>query len=86
MFSGENALEISLEIVLDISLEIASEIPSDLSECSLCVLCLILVPRSREKLQEFFQSVQYTCCFVNNTVTYFNLFVCPFKKRDVSVM
>ena len=32
------------------------------------------------------QSVQYTCCFVNNTVTYFNLFVCSFKKRDMSVM
>ena len=27
------------------------------------------------------------CCFENiNTVTYFNLLVCPFKKRDMSVM
>ena len=25
-------------------------------------------------------------CFVNNTATYFNLFVCSFKKRDMSVM
>ena len=29
----------------------------------------------------------YACCFVNiNTVTYFNLFLCPFKQRDMSVM
>ena len=28
----------------------------------------------------------YACCFVNNTVTYFNLFVCLFKQRDMSVM
>ena len=27
------------------------------------------------------------CCFVNiNTATYFNLFLCPFKQRDMSVM
>ena len=26
-------------------------------------------------------------CFVNgNTVTHFNLFLCPFKQRDMSVM
>ena len=24
----------------------------------------------------------YACCFVNNTVTYFNLFVCPSKLRN----
>ena len=24
--------------------------------------------------------------WVNNTVTYFNLFMCPFKKHDMSVM
>ena len=41
--------------------------------------------KSREKLQELFQSV--CVLFVNiNTVTYFNLFLCPFKQRDVSVM
>ena len=29
----------------------------------------------------------YACCFVNiNTATYFNLFLCPFKQRDMSVM
>ena len=28
----------------------------------------------------------YACCFVNNTVTYFNLFVYPSKLRDMSVM
>ena len=41
--------------------------------------------KSREKLQELFQSV---CgLFVNvNTVTYFNLFLCPFERRDMSVM
>ena len=27
------------------------------------------------------------CCFVNiNTATYFNLFLCPFKQHDMSVM
>ena len=39
--------------------------------------------KSREKLQEKFVSE----CFVNgNTVTHFNLFLCPFKQRDMSVM
>ena len=28
----------------------------------------------------------YACCFVNNTVTYVKLFVCPFKRRDMFVM
>ena len=29
----------------------------------------------------------YACCFVNiNTATYFNLFLCPFKPRDMSIM
>ena len=28
----------------------------------------------------------YACCFAKNTVTYFNLFVCPFMQRDMSVM
>ena len=29
----------------------------------------------------------YACSFVNiNTVTCFNLFLCPFKQRDMSVM
>ena len=27
----------------------------------------------------------YACCFVNNTETYFSLFVCPCKLRGVSV-
>ena len=37
--------------------------------------------KSREKLQELFQ------CFVNgNTVTHFNLLLCPFKQRDMFVM
>ena len=27
----------------------------------------------------------YACCFVNNTETYFSLFVCPFKLRGMSV-
>ena len=41
--------------------------------------------KSREKLQELFQSV--CVLFVNiNTVTYFNLSLCPFKQRDISVM
>ena len=41
--------------------------------------------KSREKLQELFRSV--ACCFVNmNTATYFNLFLCPFKQRNMSVM
>ena len=31
--------------------------------------------------------IVYACCFVNiNTVTYFKLFLCPFKRRDMSVM
>ena len=31
--------------------------------------------------------LEYACCFVNiNTATYFNLFLCPFKQRDMSVM
>ena len=29
----------------------------------------------------------HACCFVNiDTVTYFNLFLCPFEQRDMSVM
>ena len=28
----------------------------------------------------------YACCFLKNTMTYFNLFVCPVKLRDISVM
>ena len=28
----------------------------------------------------------YACCFLKKTVTYFNLFVCPVKLRDISVM
>ena len=29
----------------------------------------------------------YACCFVNiSTVTYFNLYLCPFKQRDMSVV
>ena len=31
-------------------------------------------------------SVMVTDCFVKNTVNYFNLFVRPFKQRDMSVM
>ena len=39
----------------------------------------------REKLQELFQ--RYARCFANiNTATYFNLFLCPFRRRDMSVM
>ena len=41
--------------------------------------------KSREKLQEFFQSVYVLFCNIN-TITYFNLFVCPLKQRDMSVM
>ena len=42
--------------------------------------------KSREKRQELFQRV-YACCFVNiNSVTYFNLSLCPFKQRNMSVM
>ena len=41
--------------------------------------------KSQEKLQEFFQSVYVLFCNIN-TVTYFNLFVCPLKQRDMSVM
>ena len=40
--------------------------------------------KSREKLQEFFLSVAR--CFVNNTVMYFNLFACPFKPCNTSVI
>ena len=40
--------------------------------------------KSREKLQEFFQSV--ACCSVNNTETYFNLFACYFKPCNTSVI
>ena len=41
--------------------------------------------KSREKLQKLFQSA--CVLFVNtNTVTYLNLFACPFKQRDMSVM
>ena len=40
--------------------------------------------KSREKLQEFFQSVAR--CFVNNTVMYFNLLACPFKPCNTSVI
>ena len=40
--------------------------------------------KSWEKQQEFFQSVCVS--FVNNTVTYFNLFVCPFMLRNMSAM
>ena len=29
-------------------------------------------------------SRMHACCFVNNTVTYFNLFVCPFELRGMS--
>ena len=42
--------------------------------------------KSREKLQELYFRV-HSCCFVNiDTVTYFNLFLCPFEQRDMSVM
>ena len=41
--------------------------------------------KSREKLQELFRSV--CVLFVNiNIAIYFNLFLCPFKQRDMSVM
>ena len=41
--------------------------------------------KSLEKLQESFRV--YACRSLNiNTVTYFNLFMCPFKQRDMSVM
>ena len=39
--------------------------------------------KSREKLQEFFQSV-YVLFYNINTITYFNSFVCPLKQRDMS--
>ena len=41
--------------------------------------------KSREKLQELFQSVCVLFCKYD-TITYFNLFLCPFKQRDMSVM
>ena len=40
--------------------------------------------KSRENCKNYFRV--YACFFVNiNTVTYFNLFLCPFKQRDMSV-
>ena len=41
--------------------------------------------KSLGKLQELFQSVCVLFCKYK-TVTYFNLFLCPFKQRDMSVM
>ena len=51
---------------------------------SLRSVCSISV----EKLQEFFQSVciYMRLGFLKNTVTNFNLFVCPVKLCDISVM
>ena len=41
--------------------------------------------KSPEKLQDLFQSATVLFCNIN-TVTYFNLFVCPLKQRHMSVM
>ena len=41
--------------------------------------------KSREKLQELFQSVCVLFCKYKHR-NYFSLFLCPFKQRDMSVM
>ena len=41
--------------------------------------------KSREKLQELFRSVCVLVVNINIAI-YFNLFLCPFKQRDMSVM
>ena len=41
--------------------------------------------KSREKLQELFQSVCVLFCNYKHC-NLFNLFLCPFKQRDMSVM
>ena len=46
-----------------------------------------LVMETNLRKEGFVHRVPYTCCFVNiNTVTYLNLFLCPFKQRHMSVM
>ena len=41
--------------------------------------------KSLEKLQELFRSVSVLVVNINIAI-YFNLFLCPFKQRDMSVM